>query len=79
MKARWTNLQVRRLKECFLSMSRSDLAAEFSPHPIRSIHAMANSLGLSKRKNWKAIAGQYKPIIFCVNRVPEMTIGAREA
>lgn len=73
----WTSTELTRLRMFYPIMSRDKLIKEFYPRSIYRICAMASQLKIRKRKDWKAIAKEYQPVIFSAHRVPE-TIGARE-
>ena len=65
--AQWTTHKLARLRQCYRSMSKAELVAEFAPHPIRSIRLMANQMGLRRpirNRDWIAICAQHKPVIF---------------
>jgi hypothetical protein len=54
----WTNKQIVRLRECWPTMTRQELIAEFDPHPWMSIKKTAFKFGIRRSgsfKDWKAI------------------------
>lgn len=54
----WTNKQIARLKECYASMSKDELIAEFAPHPWSSIQSTAHARGIRKR-DWMAVCAAH--------------------
>lgn len=60
----WTTTEVKLLKLIYETHPREKLLREFYPRSINSIARMANSLGLRRRRDWKAITENYKPVIF---------------
>jgi hypothetical protein len=59
--ARWTNHQMRLLRDIFETASREQIELQLAPHTWGSIRATANKQGLKRNRfrNWRAICAAH--------------------
>jgi hypothetical protein len=74
---KWTSPEINRLKAFYHVMPIERLKREFYPRSLNSLHHMAKTLGLRRKRDWQSVAAQYTPIVFSVpHRVPCNSIAA---
>jgi hypothetical protein len=69
----WTTGEISRLKLFYPVMPKKRLLREMHPRTWMAIYTKAKNLGIKRapKRNWKFIAGNYKPVFFpSPHRVP---------